>query len=233
MKRRTRRYLLSILFPERCAACGEVVAYAAGFCPRCRAALRRMEPPLCPSCGRPESLCRCGRRAAAYERCVMPFAYGGAAKQGIRRLKERGRSYTAAAFAAEMERIVRREYGGAAFTCVTPVPLHPADEKKRGFNQAALLARELAEGLDLPYRDVLEKLFETRPQKELTALERTGNLLGAFGVREEAGLADAVVLLVDDVTTTGATLMECAKMLRIYGAREVWAVTAAGTLPEE
>lgn len=227
-----KRRLAAVLFPERCAACGRVVLCGEGFCTACREALPRMEPPVCPLCGREKAKCRCGKRTMAYNRCVMPFAYQGAAAEGIRRLKHEGRAYAAEAFAGEMEKVVRRELADAAFTCVIPVPLSRKSEKSRGYNQAALLARPLARGLGLSYREDLVKLTDTRPQKELSALERSGNLLGAFDVREGAAVEGEAVLLVDDVTTTGATLHECAKMLKLYGAREVWAVTAAGTLPD-
>lgn len=227
-----KRRLAAVLFPERCAACGRVILCGEGFCPGCREALPRMEPPVCPLCGREKTGCRCGKRTMAYERCVMPFVYRGAAADGILRLKHEGRAYAAEAFAGEMERVVRRELADAALTCVMPVPLSRESEKRRGYNQAALLARPLARGLGLPYREDLIKLTDTRPQKELGALERSGNLLGAFDVREGAAVEGEAVLLVDDVTTTGATLHECAKMLKLYGAREVFAVTAAGTLPD-
>lgn len=228
-----RSRLLAVLFPERCAACGEVIVYGQGFCPRCMAGLRRMEPPICPWCGREERGCRCGKHKTAYERCVMPFAYQGSVKQGIQRLKRQGRSYAAAAFAREMAVVVRREYADIAFTCVTPVPMYGRAQKERGYNQAALLARALAEELALPCRETLVKQTDTRPQKTLSAQERTGNLLGVFDVRDETAVQGETVLLVDDVATTGATLNECAKMLKLYGAKGVWAVTAAGTLFEE
>ena len=77
---------------------------------------------------------------------------------------------------------------------------------------------------------LLRKIIRTRPQKELSALERSGNLLGVFDVEPTADLEGKTVLLVDDVITTGATLDECAKMLKIYGAGEVYAATAAAAL---
>ena len=115
-----------------------------------------------------------------------------------------------------------------------PVPLHPRRERARGFNQAA----ELARYLDLPVNFALERVRHTVPQVDLPAPRRQGNVRGAFRLTAgPAGLAahkprvpdlsKACVLLVDDVTTTGATLDACAQVLRSAGVARVWAITAA------
>ena len=106
---------------------------------------------------------------------------------------------------------------------VVPVPLHRARERSRGFNQA----RELARHLHVPVLDVLERVRETAPQADLPAAKRAANVRGAFAVRDEAVLAGLVLVLVDDVSTTGATLNACAGILLDAGAKEVRALTAA------
>ena len=121
--------------------------------------------------------------------------------------------------------MVRREYGGISFDFVTAVPLHKREFLNRGFNQSERLGQALAKWLDVPYETVLTKITTTAPQKELKAVERSGNLLGVFDVCGD--VAGKTILLVDDVITTGTTLDECAKMLKIFGAEEVYAVTAA------
>ena len=131
---------------------------------------------------------------------------------------------TVEGFAAEMAEVVRREYGGLPFDCVTAVPLHKRELLDRGFNQAEKLGQALARRMGIPYATVLTKITATAPQKELSAVERSGNLLGVFDVCGD--VAGKTILLVDDVITTGATLDECAKMLKIFGAEEVYAVTA-------
>ena len=149
-------------------------------------------------------------------------------KRGIRALKNADYSVTVDAFTAEMAEVIRREYGGITFDAVTSVPLHPTDYRRRGFDQAARLARRLAEQLELPYLPLLRKLYRTRPQKELPSVQRSGNLLGVFDVTQP--MEGKRILLVDDLITTGATLDECAKMLKLYGAAEVYAVTAAAAV---
>jgi ComF family protein len=109
---------------------------------------------------------------------------------------------------------------------VVPVPLHRRRLRQRGFNQAADLAR----GLGLPALNVMRRVRATHPQVDLPAAERRANVRDAFamrGLRRHTAVAGVVVVLVDDVATTGATLEACARVLRQAGAREVRALTAA------
>jgi ComF family protein len=108
--------------------------------------------------------------------------------------------------------------------------LHASRHRERGFNQAALLAR----ALPLPCVDALARVRPTPSQTDLPADKRRRNVRGAFAlsreVRRRAEVSGRCIVLVDDVATTGATLNECAKVLREAGAREVRAVTAARAL---
>jgi ComF family protein len=101
-----------------------------------------------------------------------------------------------------------------------PVPLHPARRRHRGYNQAALLARELATALDVPCLQLLARRRPTLPQARLSRAARAANVAGAF-LAEPARTAGRCVLLVDDVLTTGATAAACAAALRRAGARRV------------
>lgn len=221
---------LTAVYPRYCFLCGCTILPRQRLCETCRQQASYVLPPVCELCGRGKDACICGGHRHAYERCVTPFYHTDEVKTGIAALKNEGYAVTVEGFAAEMAEVVRREYGGLPFGLVTAVPLHPKDRRRRGFDQSALLGRALADRLDLPFLPVLTKIAATRPQKELTALERSGNLLGVFDVDTPTAVEDRTVLLVDDVITTGATLDECAKMLKIYGAVEVYAVTAAGAL---
>lgn len=111
---------------------------------------------------------------------------------------------------------------GGRFDAVVPVPLHRSRLAKRGFNQAAVLAREVAGQLDSSLSETLRTVRDTRDQVELSAAERRRNVRGAF--RAESRLRGRI-LLVDDVMTTGATLSECATVLKDAGATEVWALS--------
>ena len=212
-------------FPNHCFLCNEVLYPHQRICGDCLQKAPYILPPICERCGRSADECHCGQHRHAFERCVSPFYHKGVAQSGIYTLKSEGYDVTVDGFALEMAEVVRREYGGILFDLVTAVPLHKRERLERGFNQAEKLGQALAKRLNLPYETLLTKITVTAPQKELKAVERTGNLLGVFDVCGEVN--GKTVLLVDDVITTGSTLDECAKMLKIFGAQEVYAVTAA------
>jgi ComF family protein len=111
---------------------------------------------------------------------------------------------------------------------IIPVPLHPKRKKERGFNQARVIAKELAriKGVELVER-CLVKIKNIVPQTSLEAEQRKKNVRGAFRVKGEERLKGKIVLLVDDVYTTGSTLKECSRVLRKAGVKEVRALTVA------
>jgi len=110
---------------------------------------------------------------------------------------------------------------------IVPVPLYMDRLRERGYNQAALLARELSERSRLPVEEEsLVRIKETVPQVALKADERRKNVKGAFRSQGEK-IKDRQILLIDDVSTTGATLVACAEALREKGARSVWALVLA------
>jgi len=111
---------------------------------------------------------------------------------------------------------------------LVPVPLHPSRRRDRGFNQARLLARDMARLRGLRVIDgCLVKVRNAPPQAGLRAADRERNVVRAYAVRRPDRVRGRTLVLVDDVTTTGATLRECARVLMEAGAREVRAVTLA------
>ncbi len=222
------RALQRAFFPHHCYLCGEVIYSHQRVCGECVHHRPYIYPPICERCGRSKEDCHCGKRRRTFARCVSPFYHKSVAAQGVLSLKNHGYHATVEGFADEMAEVVRREYGGIAFDCVTSVPLHKKDLLERGFDQAQKLGQAVAKRLDIPYAVTLTKITRTAPQKELKAVQRSGNLLGVFDVCAE--VSGNTILLVDDVITTGATLDECAKMLKIFGAAEVYGVTAAAAV---
>ena len=108
---KTKRILLSILFPERCACCGRVIPPSAGCCPSCLEKLPVIEPPLCPFCGAGTEDCTCGRHRRHFDRCASPFYYEDPVKEGILLFKEYGSAESAAFFAERMAEVFLREWG--------------------------------------------------------------------------------------------------------------------------
>jgi len=113
------------------------------------------------------------------------------------------------------------------FDIMVPVPLHPARQRERGFNQASLLAELLSAQISIPSRAILKRVRYTTTQTALARSERMENLHNAFRLRKNADVRGLRVLLIDDVLTTGSTLSECARVLKRAGATSVHAATAA------
>ena len=158
----------------------------------------------------------------AVDRARAIGAYDGALRAVIHVLKYEGRRSLSRRLARMMAERGADVLAGAA--SVVPVPLHPSRLRHRGFNQAADLARHL----DLPMCQALRRIRATATQTSLAAGRRHRNVRGAFApTRACATLAGAVVVLVDDVSTTGATLEACARALKESGVSEVRALTAA------
>ena len=125
----------------------------------------------------------------------------------------------------DMEQIYP-EYREAA--CLVPVPIHKNRKRKRGFNQAEVLANHLGKICGIPVLNALERIKNTESQTKLTREERKQNIVGAFMLAKnmEAHIDKQALILIDDVCTTSATLEECARVLKEAGAREVLALTA-------
>lgn len=223
------RRIAAVFFPERCAFCDCVVLPGEAVCAKCGQTLPRQERPLCLHCGLSKSLCTCKSTATVLDAVCAPFRYEGAVKRGILRFKQAGTSLTAAHYAREIADTVRQEFEGVRFDGVTFVPMQKSELRRREYNQSEWLAREVAKRLKLPLVPTLCKTFATKPQKEVPAAEREGNLRGALDRLPGADVTDKCFLVVDDVCTTGATLRECALILKIYGASAVYGATLAKT----
>ena len=227
--------VLALVFPTSCAACGETMDHprSGPLCEGCWGAMPRHGAGVC-GCGVPllsphTAVCgRCRRGLSPFERGASLGPYYGSLRVVIHELKYRGRRRAAAQLAHRLgdEPRVRGVLGGA--DVLVPVPLHPRRRRERGFNQAELLAAELGRRAGIPVSSAaLVRRTDTASQAGLTAARRRDNVAGAFAVRHRSQVAGRVVVLVDDVYTTGATARACARALRAAGAAEVRLVTVA------
>ena len=210
--------LLDLLYPRECVVCRAPIGGAPGsaFCAACEAGLEWVRPPLCPRCGAGgvgRACGECGGKEILFAGTTALGRYDGKSRDAVLELKFRGSRHLADEFGRRLaERIGRR------FDVVTPVPMSRWKLLFRGYNAAELLAERLARHARLPYaRSALRKVRRTRAQSELSMEERLTNPKGAYRARKTRG----VVLLVDDVLTTGATANACTEALRQAGAAEV------------
>jgi ComF family protein len=201
--------LLELCFPDRCSACGREGGL---LCVACRAGLRPYPPEAAP---------------AGLDAVAVAWVYEGAVQRCVHALKYRGKRRVAGALAAALAEALAEAPPGAA---LVPVPLHAGRLAERGFNQSAELARHLGRHWGVPVLDGrLERGRDTGHQAGLSRRDRLSNVTGAF-VWRGAGPPPERAVLVDDVLTTGATLIACAEALRAAGAREVRAVALARSI---
>lgn len=228
------------LFPPRCQACGQVGADA--LCTACLAAIPLPLLPRCAECGywfdplaREVRHCADCRAARARDRLLARSAgfHEGSLRRLVMRLKYQRRRGAAAALGTvtrrwlgvDHEAVTALGFGGDAV--LVPVPLHQRRQRWRGFNQARLLAEQVADTTGCEVCDALTRVRATRPQVGLRGADRERNVKGAFVAAVQEFDAEVSYVLIDDVYTTGATLRECARTLRAAGALRVSALTVA------
>lgn len=234
--------LVDLLYPPTCSGCG---ASGTHLCPQCLERLVHVGSPICFLCGDPLLAApRSGRRGqaglASAAHAVCPtcaaappefavarsvFAYEGPIREAIHALKYRGQKSAAGPLARLLAEHAPDD-AVVGVEAVIPVPLHPARLATRGFNQAELLARPLAVRLGAPcLPGAIRRVRQESPQVELDAATRRRNVVAAFEPGPNA--VPGVVLLVDDVFSTGSTAAACARVLRRCGARSVKVLTLA------
>lgn len=200
------------------------------LCPSCCESLPQITPPFCPQCGIPQSsglLCPgCASRSAEIDGIRSPFQFEGVIRQAIHKLKYKNLR----ALAAPLAKLLR-DYlatGPVPGEVLVPVPLHQKRLKERGHNQSRLLADELSKLIALPViGDCLVRKHDTPPQARTTTVEeRWSNITNAFTCVNDK-IEDKKVLLLDDVSTSGATLNACATALKAAGATSVWGLVLA------
>lgn len=221
--------ILNIFFPRRCPVCGEIVKPAGRkICPRCLKKLSLIRSPVCKRCGKEilsgaEEFCEdCKRRRRAFEFGFGLFNYDETARRSMAAIKYKNKREYLDFYGEAMAARFGKRIGRLHVDTIVPVPVHGSRKRRRGFNQAEILARILGERLGIPVRpEMLLRNKKTLPQKNLTAAERLKNLSGAFLPGEiPEGIRSALV--VDDIYTTGSTMEACARALRAGGVERVY-----------
>ena len=159
MKMSALEYISYALFPRRCALCGKVVPPDMPVCDRCEADLEYVKGELCPRCGREKKYCSCSSHRRFFESQTAPFYYSGAAKRSVHALKFDGCVQNAVGLARFMSDSVKKNFAGVKFDFVCCVPLSESSLKRRGYNQSALLAKEIAKELGVPFEEKLLSLI--------------------------------------------------------------------------
>ncbi|MEK7543603.1 MAG: ComF family protein [Patescibacteria group bacterium] len=226
-------HILDLIFPKRCLTCWRFGKY---FCNRCASIVRVIgaSETICPICERPAigglTHPRCQSKYSL-DGLTSIFRYDGIIKKAVKTLKYRRVTDLVKEFVSLIPASFFNEATKLRINEATliPIPLHPSRFRDRGFNQAEVLGRLLADQLHIPMRvDILRRVKATTPQVEMKdRRERLRNMKDVFSYNHPTIKPSSYVILFDDVFTTGATMRAAAETLKRAGARFVWAVTMA------
>ncbi|MDR2358151.1 MAG: ComF family protein [Oscillospiraceae bacterium] len=205
-----RAFMLDLLFPPKCVFCGRVLLRVSDVC--------------CAKCERDLPFTE-GQdsvwRGEGFDRCVAPLYYRDEVRKSILRFKFKGKSGYAECYGKVLADCVRKNLDGA-YDIISWTPLSETRAKKRGYDQAMLLALAVALELDDVAVETLRKTRDAQAQSSLTGRDaRAANISGAYEAADPELIAGKRVLLIDDIFTTGSTLAECARTLTAAGAVSV------------
>ena len=226
----------SLLYPPVCSICSAAVAADEYLCDDCHAKAPRITSPFCARCSEPFSgaisgpfhCANCANQTLHFEAAVAAYRARGIVRKLVHDFKYGKQMHLRHLIARWLQAAFEdARIHDRPFDVIVPVPLHPARERERGFNQAALLAELRGREMSVPVRAALERVRHTTTQTAFDRAERMKNLHNAFRLRKNVDVRHLRVLLIDDVLTTGSTLSECARILKRAGATSIYAATAA------
>lgn len=224
-------FALDLIFPNRCPLCGEVINWKKEYCQTCFDELPYTGEEFCHGCGNIMGSCICHNNENLFSRCYAAFYYSDSAKGGVVYLKNTKNNVFPRLFAEKIRSDIDSDDYKFKADCIVPVPMTKTKLRKRGFNQAEVLADALGKQLGLPiYGNALAKSISFVAQHKLSAAQRKNNAARLYSAGENVDLSGKTVIIVDDVMTTGSTINSCAEILLEMGADKVIAAVAASTI---
>ena len=231
--------------PPQCALCDKILEInnESGLCGECIKKADFCDKKLCcQRCGKPVT--SYGKRALCYfcadnsiryfDRNVAVFEYKGFVRSSVLRYKNGGLQSYAKTFAKLMAQRIEEEYEGLVFDFICAAPSHENKKRKMGFDHAELLGQKLSKIIKVPYRkNLLKETRETDRQAGLGMQKRIQNLRNSMAVADEEMVKDKTVLLVDDISTTRSTMIECSRALKQAGAKRVYGIVLATAVMDE
>lgn len=228
---------MDFLFPRRCPFCDEVVRYGDMICSRCRKGARYIGEAHCMKCGKPltgsyAEFCRdCMHTEHIYTRGRGLYVYNDEVRASITRFKYHGRREYADHYGYDIVKHLGRFIISCRADCLIPVPISKEKLKKRGYNQAEVIADSISSHTGIPvWKEYVVRIRDTPPMKELNRMERMKNLKGAFKISPHV-VKCRNVIIVDDIYTTGSTIDAVAAVLRKTGAGNIYFIALAEGTP--
>lgn len=224
---------VDLLYPRRCPVCQEIVGEGRKICPECKKQLIFVKEPTCMKCGKPlfkeeerkEYCADCEKKQHSFLRNYGVLLYEEQSKKSMYAFKYQNKREFADWYTETIWQCYGQTIEQLGIEAVIPVPIYKKKRRKRGYNQAELLAVRLAKKLEVPcFRQGLVRKIDTKPQKELAREERYYNMQRAFSIGKITEIV-GTVLLVDDIYTTGSTMEACTKVLQQAGIKNVYGCT--------
>jgi ComF family protein len=223
--------LINLIYPLRCAVCDDVVPVGEGLiCNDCKIRPKYIREPRCRKCGREldddaKIYCNdCRTKNHSFDYGYSLYGYN-SMKMSIYRFKYMGRCEYAKFYANDLCEKLGSEIQRMNADALIPVPIHKNRQRERGYNQAEELATEISRLTGIPvYNNIIKRVKETIPQKELNPRERQNNLKKAFNIAQNVVKLNKTIII-DDIYTTGSTIDAVAVELRNIGAGEVYFLT--------
>jgi len=228
---RVKGLVQEVLCPPCCVICQKILPIGKMICYECRQKLPLTGSVVCMKCGKPidgenDELCRdCRNTEHYFDRNIALWTYSPQLKQSIYRFKYGNKRYYGKFYAEEIMRRYARLIKLWGVDAIVPIPLFKGKLRARGYNQAAIIANELGRISKIAVRDdIVVRVRNTIPMKELNDKERRKNIKGSFKITKSMIQLNKILLL-DDIFTTGSTVDEVSKVLKTYGVKSVYALT--------
>lgn len=231
--RKVVKYMVDIVFPPQCAICGNTIEKQGGICANCFAKMHFITSPFCNICGKPFNaitekwqICPSCLGKKEFDKARFALIYDESSKPLILSFKHADKTHITSLLAKLMANAGEDILKDADM--LIPVPLSWQRLLRRRYNQSALLAKELSKLTKVPFCfDVLKRKRNTKSQGDFNAKERYKNVKGAFTIHHKEKIQNKTLVIIDDVFTTGATVQECAKVLRKNGAGKIYVLALA------
>ncbi|MDE5946310.1 MAG: double zinc ribbon domain-containing protein [Oscillospiraceae bacterium] len=213
---KTLRFILDLIYPSRCPACGDFIGYMDGFCKECESKINMYEKDY---------------KIKYSDLSVSVCFYDENISTAVYTLKDKGGN-APYAFGLGISKLIESYKISKVTDFIIAVPMYKKDKLKRGFNQTELMVKEVSKITGIPYNfDAIFKNRETRHQKTLSREERIVNLRNAFSVKNPEVISGKSIIVIDDLCTTGSTLSEISRILKENGAKNVFCCTYCRTSP--